>query len=142
MKNTFHASRLSLLSVAFLALSSFGLAQQKAQPAGAGGQSALVQTVREATKQYLDINNAIAEGYGQFLGCVSGSDHGAMGIHYVNFTLLNAFAACLSGCFSATADRTRAIKPLTEVSSGPAAPTMAASAKAEIRSVGRMCFSA
>jgi hypothetical protein len=91
MKNTFLTSRLSLLSIAFLALSSFGLAQQKAQPAsaGAGDQSALVQTVREATKQYLDVNNAIAEGYGQFLGCVSGSDHGAMGIHYVNFSLLN-----------------------------------------------------
>jgi hypothetical protein len=36
-----------------------------------------------------DINNAIAAGYGPFLGCVSGSDHGAMGIHYVNPSLLN-----------------------------------------------------
>jgi hypothetical protein len=89
MKNTFVTSRLSLLSIALLALSSFGFAQQKAQPADRVDQSALVQTVREATKQYLDINNAIAGGYGQFLGCVSGSDHGAMGIHYVNFNLLN-----------------------------------------------------
>lgn len=89
MKNPFLTSSLSLLSIAFLALSSFGLAQQKAQPVDRDDQSALVQTVREATKQYLDINNAIAEGYGQFLGCVSGSDHGAMGIHYVNFSLLN-----------------------------------------------------
>ncbi len=89
MKNTFLTSRLSLLSIALLVLSSFGFAQQKAQPVDRGDQSALVQTVREATKQYLDINNAIADGYGQFLGCVSGSDHGAMGIHYVNFNLLN-----------------------------------------------------
>jgi hypothetical protein len=89
MKNTFLTSRLSLLSIAFLALSSFGWGQQKAQPAGARDESALVQTVREATKQYLDVNNAIADGYGQFLGCVSGSDHGAMGIHYVNFNLIN-----------------------------------------------------
>ncbi len=86
---TFLGSRLSLLSIAFLALSSFGLAQQNAQPAGRGQKSALVQAVREATKQYLDINNAIADGYGQFLGCVSGSDHGAMGVHYVNPNLLN-----------------------------------------------------
>ncbi len=89
MKNTLFTSRLSLLSISFLALSPFGFAQQKAQPADRGDQSALVQTVREATKQYLDINNAIADGYGQFLGCVSGSDHGAMGIHYVNLNLLN-----------------------------------------------------
>ena len=89
MKNTFLTSRLSSLSIAFLALSSFGLAQQKTQPAGRGDQSALVQTVREATKQYLDVNNATTDGYTKFLGCVSGSDHGAMGIHYVNFRLLN-----------------------------------------------------
>ena len=91
MKNTvFRNSRLWLLLAAFLALSSLGLAQQKMQPAvRREDQSTLVQTVREATKQYLDINNAIADGYGQFLGCVSGSDHGAMGIHYVNFNLVN-----------------------------------------------------
>ena len=91
MKNTVLChSRLPLLLVAFLALPSFGQAQQKMQPAGRReDQSALVQIVREATKQYLDVNNAIADGYGQFLGCVSGSDHGAMGIHYVNSNLLN-----------------------------------------------------
>ena len=91
MKNTvFRNSRLSSVLVAFLALSSFGLAQQKMQPAGRReDQSTLVQTVREATKQYVDINNATADGYGQFLGCVSGSDHGAMGIHYINFNLVN-----------------------------------------------------
>ncbi len=51
--------------------------------------SKLVQIVREATRQYIDVNNATAAGYGPFLGCVSGSDHGAMGIHYVNGSLLN-----------------------------------------------------
>jgi len=90
MKNAaFLGSRLSLLSIAVLTLSSFGLAQQKAQPASRRDPSALVHTVREATRQYLDINNATADGYGQFLGCVSGSDHGAMGVHYVNPNLLN-----------------------------------------------------
>jgi len=48
----------------------------------------LVQLVRDGTKKYIDVNNATAAGYGPFLGCVTGTDHGAMGIHYVNFTLL------------------------------------------------------
>ena len=83
------SSHISVLLVTFLALSSIALAQNTRQPAGQGDQSKLVQIVRNATKQYLDINNAIAAGYGPFLGCVSGSDHGAMGIHYVNPSLLN-----------------------------------------------------
>src|SRR5277367_1682536 len=51
--------------------------------------SKLVQIVRAATAQYQDISAATAAGYGPFLGCVSGSDHGAMGIHYVKPALLN-----------------------------------------------------
>lgn len=51
-------------------------------------QSTLVQIVREATKQFIDVNAAVAAGYGPFLGCVSGPDHGAMGIHYLNGTLV------------------------------------------------------
>ena len=42
-----------------------------------------------ATRQFIDVNNAGPAEYGPFLGCVSGPDHGAMGIHYVNGTLLN-----------------------------------------------------
>jgi hypothetical protein len=52
-------------------------------------QSKLVQIVRTATLQYQNISTATAAGYGPFLGCVSGTDHGAMGIHYVNPALLN-----------------------------------------------------
>ena len=44
----------------------------------------LVRQVREATKQFLDVNNAVQAGYGPAFGCVTGPDHGAMGIHYVN----------------------------------------------------------
>ena len=51
--------------------------------------STLVQLVRKGTSQYIDVNNATAAGYGPFLGCVAGTDHGAMGIHYVNSSLLN-----------------------------------------------------
>jgi hypothetical protein len=57
-------------------------AHEQAPPA------ALVELVRAGTKQYINVNNATAAGYGPFLGCVAGTDHGAMGIHYVNGTLL------------------------------------------------------
>lgn len=93
-KTMFHTSRISLPLVAFLALSSFGLAQQRVQPSEQGDQSKLVQMVREATKQYLDVNNAVKDGYEPFLGCVSGSDHGAMGTHYVNGNLLQRHYRC------------------------------------------------
>jgi hypothetical protein len=49
----------------------------------------LVQAVRNATQQFIDVNAATAAGYAPFLGCVSGPDHGAMGVHYVNGALLN-----------------------------------------------------
>jgi hypothetical protein len=48
----------------------------------------LVQLVRNATKQFADVNVATAAGYQPFLGCVSGPDHGAMGYHYVNGPLV------------------------------------------------------
>jgi hypothetical protein len=44
----------------------------------------LVQIVRDATRQFINVNGATAAGYQPFLGCVSGPDHGAMGVHYVN----------------------------------------------------------
>ena len=50
----------------------------------------LVQLVRDATKQFVDVNAATAAGYQPFLGCVSGPDHGAMGYHYVNGALVGA----------------------------------------------------
>jgi hypothetical protein len=48
----------------------------------------LVQRVREATLQYTNVQSALDAGYQPFLGCVSGPDHGAMGVHYVNFPLV------------------------------------------------------
>jgi hypothetical protein len=45
----------------------------------------LVDQVRQATEPFLDINVAMRQGnYGQFLGCVSGPQEGAMGVHFVN----------------------------------------------------------
>jgi hypothetical protein len=47
----------------------------------------LVRIVRENTRQFINVNAATSAGYGPFLGCVSGPDHGAMGVHYINLAL-------------------------------------------------------
>jgi len=61
-----------------------------AAPAGSSDNDAtLIQIVQESTRQFADVNVAESAGYGRFLGCVTGPDHGAMGIHYVNGALLN-----------------------------------------------------
>jgi hypothetical protein len=44
----------------------------------------LVEMVRRATRQFIDVNAATNAEYHPFLGCISGPDHGAMGVHYVN----------------------------------------------------------
>jgi hypothetical protein len=49
---------------------------------------ALVKAVREATERFQHSAVAEAEGYGLQFGCVSGSDAGAMGLHFVNFPLV------------------------------------------------------
>jgi len=49
---------------------------------------ALVKAVREATDRFHDPLLAEAEGYTLQFGCVSGSDLGAMGLHFVNGPLV------------------------------------------------------
>jgi hypothetical protein len=83
--NTLRVALLSSLVVAAPLLS----AQADHHAMGHDGHDAtstatLVAAVRANTQQFLNVNNAVAAGYGPFLGCVSGPDHGAMGIHYVN----------------------------------------------------------
>ena len=60
-------------------------AQSPDQKAKAG---ALINAVREWTERFKDPAAAVAEHYGLLFGCVSGSDYGAMGLHYVNFPLV------------------------------------------------------
>ncbi len=50
--------------------------------------ASLVQTVRQNTAQFINVNAAGPAGYGPAFGCVTGPDHGAMGIHYVNGPLV------------------------------------------------------
>jgi hypothetical protein len=51
---------------------------------------AVVFAVREALERYRDVNAAIAAGYAQFQGCVSGPLEGAMGVHFANGDLFDA----------------------------------------------------
>ena len=48
----------------------------------------LVEVVRGAIQRFADPSAATAAGYGPSLVCVSGPQEGAMGIHYVNGTLV------------------------------------------------------
>jgi hypothetical protein len=62
--------------------------QEEAQHTGHRNPAKLVLKVREATREFLDVNNTHHAGYGPAFGCVTGPDHGAMGIHYVNGDLV------------------------------------------------------
>jgi len=53
-------------------------------------QGALLQAVRESTARFKDVSVAEAEGYSLLFGCVTGPDSGAMGLHYVNMTLVGS----------------------------------------------------
>jgi hypothetical protein len=53
-------------------------------------QNTLLKAVRDATERFKDVSVAKQEGYALQFGCVTGSDSGAMGLHYVNGTLVNS----------------------------------------------------
>jgi hypothetical protein len=75
----------ALVSLALAFAGTQTASSERVQPAhdhDANGR--LVRLVRESTQPFLDINAAVALGYGAFLGCVSGPQEGAMGVHYVN----------------------------------------------------------
>ena len=50
--------------------------------------SELVRIVRESTERFKDPAVAIDEDYKLAFGCVSGPDYGAMGLHFVNMSLV------------------------------------------------------
>jgi len=62
--------------------------QQPMSVEQAKSASALVDAVREATQRFQNVAVAQSEGYGLQFGCVSGSDVGAMGMHFVNGMLV------------------------------------------------------
>jgi protein-S-isoprenylcysteine O-methyltransferase Ste14 len=56
--------------------------------AAAPSNGTLVQIVRQATERFKDVAVAEHENYHLLFGCVSGPDYGAMGLHYVNMSLV------------------------------------------------------
>ena len=54
-------------------------------------ENALVQAVRSATEKYKNVRSieGPGDGYELKFGCVSGGDFGAMGMHFVNFKLVD-----------------------------------------------------
>src|SRR3954454_7616687 len=77
------------LSALLLSWSPLQRSLQAAQHEGhaAALPSAFVEKVREATQAFRDVRN-VPPGYGAVLGCVSGPEVGAMGVHFVNPSLL------------------------------------------------------
>ena len=65
---------------------SHATAPQQLTPA----QGALLKIVRDNTERFKAVSVAEAEGYSLLFGCVSGPDAGAMGLHYVNLSLVAA----------------------------------------------------
>ena len=78
-----------VLSLVLPALASFlqiGLAA--GAPPGGPKSSAFIEEVRRHTESFRDVRNAGPAGYGPALGCVSGPQEGAMGVHFINGGLL------------------------------------------------------
>jgi hypothetical protein len=91
IRNLTRQSRLTFLCVALLG-SATGASPVLAQSHSMGDDhppAKLVQIVQDATRKYFNPYDARHAGYAPFLGCVTGPDFGAMGVHYVNGALLN-----------------------------------------------------
>jgi len=90
MTKAIHTGAIRFLSLAFAwsVVTMMPLFAQESSHANHPVSATLVGDVRKATQQFLDVNNAGPAGYAPAFGCVSGPDHGAMGIHYVNGTLV------------------------------------------------------
>jgi hypothetical protein len=84
-----HTSGMNILRAALLSglVTSGTLFARDSAHADHAVPARLVRIVREATRQFTDVNNASPE-YAPAFGCVSGPDHGAMGIHYINGSLV------------------------------------------------------
>jgi hypothetical protein len=85
-----------VISFVLLSVSSLGALAQEGHSHGPTLQTdpknsanALIKIVRESTERFKDVSVAEAEGYALQFGCVSGPDSGAMGLHYVNGTLVS-----------------------------------------------------
>ena len=53
-------------------------------------QIALIKIVRDSTDRFHEVAQAEREGYALAFGCVSGPDQGAMGLHFINMSLVGS----------------------------------------------------
>lgn len=82
------SAAVAILKLALVCAAVLPLPAQEMDHTDHGAPAVLVEKVREATRPFLNVNNAGPAGYAPAFGCVSGPDHGAMGIHYVNGGLI------------------------------------------------------
>ncbi|MFL6417629.1 MAG: hypothetical protein ACJ74Y_18400 [Bryobacteraceae bacterium] len=91
-KNMFRLALLSGISLVVPVFAAAGSGIQDTENAHHGHEhespARLVEIVRNATRRFIDVNAATYAEYHPFLGCISGPDHGAMGVHYVNGSLV------------------------------------------------------
>ena len=80
---------LSVCAAPVLAQDGHSHSTQQLTPEQKNQQGALLKIVRDSTERFKDVRQAEREGYALQFGCVSGSDTGAMGLHYVNGELVN-----------------------------------------------------
>ena len=78
---------LSVTPALLLSLASMNVDAAQHDDHAASSPPALVEAVRQATEPFRDVRNVPPE-YGAVLGCVSGPEQGAMGVHFVNPGLL------------------------------------------------------
>ena len=71
-------------------------------------QGALLKVVRDNNARFKDVSVAEAEGYSLLFGCVSGPDSGAMGMHFVNLSLV------ASGVIDATRPQIMIYEPMPD----------------------------
>jgi hypothetical protein len=83
-----HTCALSLAAFLMAGFGSIGVSAQVAAHSHGAPTNDLVQIVRDATERFKDVKVAEREGYQLLFGCVSGPDWGAMGLHYVNLSLV------------------------------------------------------
>ena len=72
----------SVTAASLLSTGSVGIAQadRMQHHTDASDNGPVVAAVRKATEQFRDVRVAMAAGYVQFQGCVSGANEGAMGV--------------------------------------------------------------
>jgi hypothetical protein len=81
-----HCAWISLTAIMYVALTSAALVRAQGASEAA---ATLVETVRQATQHFQDVEQAIAAGYTDAGTCVSGPEVGAMGVHFGNSKLLS-----------------------------------------------------